>query len=104
MIKKKKIFWRSTFKIPEHFLINMKRIEFLDKYHLVQTPPEKFLEHQYGDWKTPLQTSNKYIYLRKEYSGMNYTIDTIKKIRFFFISTIVKFYKRVKINTKNKNS
>ena len=39
----------------------MQKIELFDKYHFVQTPPEKFLEHQYGDWKTPLQTSNKYI-------------------------------------------
>lgn len=89
--KKKKIFWRNKFKIPDHFLLNMKKIKLFDKYHLVQTPPEKFLEHQYGDWKTPLQTSNKYIYLRKEYSGMNIIIDNIKKVGFLLISYITKF-------------
>lgn len=103
MTKKKKIFWRHTFKIPDHFLINMKKIKLFDRYHLVQTPPEKFLEHQYGDWKKPLQTSNKYIYLNKDYSGMNFTLDTIKKVgyplisyitKISLISYLVKFYKK----------
>ena len=89
--KKKKIFWRNKFKIPDHFLLNMKKIKLFEKYHFVQTPPEKFLEHQYGDWRKPLQTSNKYIYLRKEYSGMNITIDTIKKVGFSLLSYIIKF-------------
>ena len=105
--KTKKIFWRYTYgmttKIPDHFLINMKKIKLFDRYHLVQTPPEKFLEHQYGDWKKPLQTSNKYIYLNKDYSGMNFTLDTIKKVGYPLISFItkiplisylVKFYKK----------
>ena len=101
--KKKKIFWRNKFKIPDHFLINMKKIKLFDRYHLVQTPPEKFLEHQYGDWKKPIQTSNKYIYLNKGYSGMNFTMDTIKKVgyplisyitKISLISYLVKFYKK----------
>lgn len=103
--KKRKIFWRNKFKIPDHFLLNMKKIKLFNKYHLVQTPPEDFLVHQYGDWKKPLQTSNKYIYLRKEYSGMNITIDNIKKVGFSIISFIFrlqiisylyKFYKKYK--------
>ena len=103
--KKKKIFWRNTFKIPDHFLTNMEKIKFLDRYHFVQTPPEKYLEHQYGDWKKPLQTSNKYRYLSKEYSGMSLTLDTFKKVRsslityilsYSLISKILKFYKKNK--------
>ena len=103
--KKRKIFWRNKFKIPDHFLLNMQKIELFNKYHFVQTPPEKFLEHQYGDWKTPLQTSNKYIYLRKEYSGMNIIIDTFKKVGFLLLSYIIKiplisdllkYYKKIK--------
>ena len=94
--EKKKIFWRTTFKIPEHFLLNMQKIKFLDKYHLAQTPPEKYLEYQYGDWKKPLQTSNKYLYLRKEYSGMNINLDRIKKLKYFLAIAFKKFYKRIK--------
>lgn len=91
--KKEKIFWRKQYKIPDHFLINMKKIKLFDKYHFAHYPPEKYLEFQYGNWKKPLQTSNKYIYMRKEYSGMNFIIDTFKKI-------IKKF---VKIDKKDKN-
>ena len=94
--EKKKIFWRTTFKIPEHFLLNMQKIKFLDKYHLAQTPPEKYLEYQYGDWKKPLQTSNKYLYMRKEYSGMNINLDRIKKLKYFLAIAFKKFYKRIK--------
>ena len=96
--KIKKIFWRNKFKIPDHFLLNMKKIKLFDRYHLVQTPPEKFLEHQYGDWKKPLQTSNKYIYLNKEYSGMNIGIDTFKKIG----SNLIKFYQKIKMKVQSK--
>ena len=31
--KIKKIFWRKTYKIPDHFLINMKKIKLFDRYH-----------------------------------------------------------------------
>ena len=90
--KKEKIFWRKQYKIPDHFLINMKKIKLFDKYHFAHYPPEKYLEYQYGDWKKPLQTSNKYIYMRKEYSGMNFIKDTFKKI----VKKFVKFDKKDK--------
>ncbi len=88
--KKEKIFWRKEYKIPDHFLINMKKIKLFDKYHFAHYPPEKYLEYQYGDWKKPLQTSNKYIYMRKEYSGKSLIKDTLKKI----VRKFVKFDKK----------
>jgi hypothetical protein len=100
--KEKKIFWRNKFKIPDHFLLNMKKIKLFERYHFVQTPPEKFLEHQYGDWKKPLQTSNKYIYLNKKYSGMNIIVDTLKKIGFLLLSNMIKFYKEIKKKVQSK--
>ena len=90
--KKEKIFWRKQYKIPDHFLINMQKIKLFDKYHFAHYPPEKYLEYQYGDWKKPLQTSNKYIYMRREYSGMNFIRDTFKKI----VKKFVKFDKKDK--------
>ncbi len=88
--KNEKIFWRKKYKIPDHFLINMKKIKLFDKYHFAHYPPEKYLEYQYGNWKKPLQTSNKYIYMRKEYSGMNFIKDTFKKI----VKKFLKFDKK----------
>ena len=69
--KIKNIFWRRTYKIPDHFLLNMKKIYFFEKYHFAPHPPEKFLEYLYGNWKKPLKTSNKLVYMRKEFSGIN---------------------------------
>jgi phosphorylcholine metabolism protein LicD len=81
--KIKNIFWRRTYKIPDHFLLNMKKIHFFEKYHFAPYPPEKFLEYQYGNWKKPLKTSNKLVYMRKEFHGINiikYLLKNLKKI------------------------
>jgi len=78
--KIKKIFWRNSYRNPEHFFINMKKIKLFDRYHYAPYPLEKYLEFKYGNWKKPLQTSNKYLYMKKEFSGKNYIKDTFKKI------------------------
>ncbi len=78
--KKKEIFWRKNFKIPEHFLLNMKKIQLFDKFHYAPYPPEDYLTHQYGDWKTPMQTSDKDIYLSKEYYQYSKPKEYLKNI------------------------
>jgi len=85
--KKKKIFWRKKFKVPEHFILNMKKINFFERSHYAPYPPEKYLEYQYGNWKKPLQTSNKHLYMRKEYSGKNKLYDFLD----FFLNYVKKF-------------
>ena len=79
--KIKKIFWRRTYKIPDHFLLNMKKIHFFEKHHFAPNPPEKFLEYQYGNWKKPLKTSNKLAYMRKEYSGISVIKYLLKNLK-----------------------
>ena len=64
----------------------MKKIKFFEKFHYAPYPPEKYLEFQYGNWKKPLQTSNKYLYMRKEYSGKNKLYDFLD----IFLSTVKK--------------
>ena len=78
--KIKKIFWRTSYKNPEHFITNMKKIELFDRYHYAPYPLEEYLKFKYGNWKKPLQTSNKYIYMRKEFSGKNLIKDAYNKI------------------------
>ena len=58
----------------------MREIELFGKYHLAPFPPEKYLEHQYGNWRKPLQTSDKSKYLTKRFSGISPTKIFIKKI------------------------
>ncbi len=76
----KKIFWRKNLKIPDHFLLNLIEIDLFDKSHYVPYPPEDYLKHQYGDWKTPIQTSNKDVYLTNRYTGKNFLKEFVKKI------------------------
>ena len=64
----------------------MKKIKLFKKYHYAPYPPEKYLEFQYGNWKKPLQTSNKYLYMRKEFSGKNKLYDFLV----IFLSTVKK--------------
>ncbi len=78
--KKKKFYWRTTYKNPDHFLINMRKIKLFNRHHYAPYPLEKYLEYKYGNWKKPLKTSNKYLYMRKEYSGKNLIKDILKKI------------------------
>ena len=69
--KKKKIFWRNKYKVPDHLFAKMSKIKFFNKYHLAPSPPENYLTHQYGDWQKPLQTSDKNKYLTREFSGIS---------------------------------
>ncbi len=90
--KEKKIFWRNTLKIPDHFIINMKKIELFDKSHFAPYPPNDYLTHQYGDWKEPIQTSNKYQYLTKKYYNRSITGDFVLKI----INSLKKIFNKSK--------
>ena len=75
--------------------MNMKKIKFFDKHHFAPFPPEKYLEYHYGNWRKPLQTSDKNVYMRKEYSG----ISTIK----IFFEKVLNITKRFLLKLiKNK--
>lgn len=78
--KKKKIYWRNKFVIPENLMKNMKKIKFFNKYHYAPNPPENYLKHQYGDWKKPIRTSDKSVYLTRNFSGISLTETFVKKI------------------------
>ena len=78
--KNKKIFWRKKFKVPDYLWKEMRKIELFGKNHLAPYPPEKYLEYQYGDWKTPLMSSDKSVYLTKNFSGISPIKEFFKKI------------------------
>lgn len=89
--KERNIFWRNTLKIPDHFIINMKKIEFFNKFHFAPHPPKDYLKYQYGNWEIPLQTSDKYQYLTKKYYGRNIYTNLTSKIIKFLKKLISKF-------------
>ena len=78
--KKKKIFWRNKFKVPEHLFSKMQKIKLFDKYHNAPFPPEDYLKYQYGDWKKPLRSHNKSQYLTKEFYDFSPFKDLMMKI------------------------
>ena len=58
----------------------MSKIRLFEKDHFAPDPPEDYLTHQYGDWKKPLRTSDKSIYLTKKFSGISSIEIFIKRI------------------------
>lgn len=78
--RKNKIFWRRKFKVPEYLLSEMRKIKFFGKYHLAPYPPERYLVYQYGNWKKPIISSDKSVYLTKNFSGISPVKKFLKKI------------------------
>ncbi len=78
--KEKRVFWRNKFRVPDHLFNKMSKIKLFEKDHFAPDPPESYLTHQYGDWKKPLQTSDKSIYLTKRFSGISPIKIFLKKI------------------------
>ena len=58
----------------------MKKIKFFNKYHYAPYPPEDYLKHQYGNWRKPIKTSDKSVYLTRNFSGISLLETLIKKI------------------------
>ena len=77
--KNNNCFRRKNYKIPERFIINMKKIKFFDKFHYAPHPISDYLTYSYGDWKKPLKTFNKNEYLTTNFSGTNALKNFIKK-------------------------
>ena len=78
--KEEKVFWRNKFRVPDHLFNKMSKIKLFEKDHFAPDPPESYLTHQYGEWKKPLQTSDKSIYLTRKFSGISPIKIFLKKI------------------------
>lgn len=70
--KRNKVYWRNKFKVPDYLFAKMKKIKLFEKYHWAPYPPENYLEHQYGNWKKPMQSSDKSKYLTRKFSGISF--------------------------------
>ncbi len=94
---------RSAWKYPKDFFDRLEKFEFLDRTYLVPSPPESYLEFQYGDWKTPIRDTVKRNYLTSNVYRENSILRRLiliikskikdaklkikKKIKFLFIHT-----------------
>ena len=83
----RRAYTRKRLSIPFKFMKKMGRIKFFHKTFYCPSPVDKYLEYQYGDWKKPIRSSNKSLYLSKKFYG--------NRVNFFdlintFISSIIK--------------
>ena len=88
-----KSFVRKDIKIPEKYLTNMKKINFLDRSVYTPTPVKEYLEYKYGDWMTPLKSSEKTVYLAKGHykkNSLNLALNIDKLIKKLFKSKFKK--------------
>ena len=86
-----KSYVRKDIKIPEHFLTNMKKIKFLQKFVYAPSPVEEYLEFKYGNWKVPLRSAEKTIYLTKNHykkNSLNLDLKLDKMMKKLFKSKI----------------
>ena len=83
--KKKNIFWRTDLSIPSRFLLKLSKFKFLGRELNCPNNVEEFLTFIYGDWKIPLRTSNKKVYLTKNF----------KKQPLFYITIIDKIFRKI---------
>ena len=88
--KNKKFYWRKKTKIPDHFLINKKKIRLFNTYHYAPDPAEKYLEYMYGNWRIPLRTYDKNLYLSKNFYGRRTFKNFFKIIRNFILRILIK--------------
>ncbi len=61
------VYWRKELSIPYKFLKKFSKLNFLGRKFNCPTNLEEYLTFVYGNWKTPLRTSNKKVYLTKNY-------------------------------------
>ena len=77
--KTKEIYWRRERSVPSKFLNNLSKISFFGREFNCPNNPEEYLAFAYGDWKTPLRTSDKEMYMTKNFrSKIKYLINNIK--------------------------
>ena len=61
------VYWRKELTIPFKFLKKFSKINFLGRNFNCPINLNEYLTFVYGDWKKPLRTSNKKVYLTKNY-------------------------------------
>ncbi len=79
------VFWRKELSIPSKFLKKLLKFNFLGREFNCPNNLEEYLTFVYGNWKKPLRTSNKKVYLSKNY----------KKETFFYTVLIEKFLLKI---------
>ena len=90
----KNIYWRRDRSVPVEFLNNFSKIQFFDREFNCPNNPKKYLTFAYGDWETPLRTSDKELYMTKNFR--NSTKVFLHGLRQNFLKLIYTLWKFIK--------
>ena len=91
---------RSAWVYPSEFFDKIEEHSFLGNKYMIPSPPENYLEYQYGDWKTPVRSTIKRNYLTsKVYRENRYFMRALHhlKKKLEKLSIIAKKYLKAKI-------
>ena len=82
----KKIYWRKDKIIPAKFLSKFFKIIFFGRKFNVPNNPKQYLKFSYGNWKKPIRTADKSLYMTRNFKKKDLLIKRLIK-RF-----LIKFY------------
>jgi len=88
-------YWRRGLSVPSKFLKNLSTIKFFGRHFKCPNNPEEYLEFAYGNWKIPLRTSDKEMYMTKNFRNkIKYLISNLKTDFLRIIYRLWKLFKR----------
>jgi phosphorylcholine metabolism protein LicD len=58
---------RKRYQMPAYLFKEGRKLQLRGETYDVLNPPEEYLAHTYGDWKTPLRTTNKEDYMTESF-------------------------------------
>lgn len=87
------VYWRKELSIPSKFLNKLSKFNFLGQQFNCPSYIEEYLTFVYGNWKIPLRTSNKKIYLTKNYKKKTLSYTILMESFFMKIFNILKIVK-----------
>ncbi len=87
--KIRKVYWRRDLSVPEKYFQNLSKIEFMGRIFNCPSNPEEYLAHAYGDWRTPLRSSDKDVYLSDKFKNKKFSkflehINSLKRFIYKF--------------------
>ena len=78
--KIKDMYWRRERYVPSKFLNTFSKVSLFDRQFNCPKNPEEYLSFAYGNWKIPLRTSDKNLYMSKNFRNAKIVIiDNFKK-------------------------
>ena len=72
--KTKDIYWRRERSVPSKFLNTFSKVSLFDRQFNCPKNPEEYLSFAYGNWKIPLRTSEKDLYMSKNFRNAKIVI------------------------------